>query len=94
MSFFFSQVDNRPTTPDILRWTKPISDTLKCNVDAYVHLNACSSSFAVVVHDEFGIVLYGFSDFYPNIVSPLAAEAVALRETLRWLLSLNLLSVY
>lgn len=62
-------------------------------MDAYVHLNACSSSFAVVVHDEFGIVLYGFPGFYPSIVSPLVAEAVALRETLRWLFSLNWLSI-
>ncbi|KAG8655526.1 hypothetical protein MANES_04G048650v8 [Manihot esculenta] len=72
------------------KWCKPSVGFLKCNVDASINQGFCSTSFGAFLRDADGQVVYGYSGYSPEVLSPLAAEVIALRETLLWILSMQL----
>ncbi|XP_057451971.1 uncharacterized protein LOC130743760 [Lotus japonicus] len=75
------------------RWDVPPPWTLKLNVDATYFKETCKGSIAVVVFDEKGTNVLSHSKTI-WAASPLAAEALAVREALLLAMNLELPKIY
>ena len=69
------------------KWSRPPTGFIKCNVDASISEHSCRMGVGSVVRDSTGAFQMAFHSYQQGLFDPFIAEAVALRETLYWLIS-------
>lgn len=78
----------------VLVWRRPGPGWLVCNVDAAVFERSGRSSFGCVLRNDQGQFVAGYGGFWPGIVEPKVAEALAFKEALSWLKRRGISCVY
>ncbi|XP_074351705.1 uncharacterized protein LOC141690845 [Apium graveolens] len=78
-----------PTIHTPVKWTKPENGVLKLNVDTSVSLGAISFTMGLVIRDHAGVFVAGKMVCIAMITTTFEVEALAILESLHWLLTLN-----
>ncbi|KAL8093748.1 hypothetical protein AgCh_035579 [Apium graveolens] len=73
-----------------IKWKKPDYEIFKLNVDATIKLGDISFSVGIVLRDHSGTLVLGKTICKPMVSSIFEAEALAIFEGLRWLISMSL----
>ena len=73
-----------------VRWTKPASSWVKCNIDAAVFNQIQCIGIGCVVRDENGAMVIARNERIRGMLDPAIAEVMSCREALSWLKSLGL----
>nr|GMD43941.1 ATP-dependent DNA helicase SRS2-like protein At4g25120 [Ipomoea batatas] len=81
------QAERRSNT--IVSWTKPPQGFLKLNVDAAINKQDARMGFGCVLRDELGHFIAARGSPWRGYYSAKEAEAVAIRESLTWIKTLN-----
>lgn len=70
-------------------WAKPQPDTVKVTVDAAIFENRDETGFGVVARDSTGALIQTKTMIKQGLVSPVLAEAMAVKEALSWIDSMR-----
>ncbi|MBA0776654.1 hypothetical protein Gotri_011619 [Gossypium trilobum] len=72
------------------RWIRPDNGRVKCNYDASVSIDDNATTYVVVLRDNTGNFVKGYTSFSHTKMEPHMVEGVVIQEALSWLKSLNL----
>ncbi|XP_073154078.1 uncharacterized protein [Henckelia pumila] len=74
-------------------WCPPPTNFFKCNVDAAVFRDPHRMGFGCIIRDSLGVFFSAVCGTFPGSFSSTTAEALAIREALKWIKDLNLTNV-
>ncbi|XP_074347538.1 uncharacterized protein LOC141686399 [Apium graveolens] len=66
-------------------WVRPVTNTVKVSVDAAVFEDRDAVGFGLIARDSDGMLIAAKSIVHPHLVSPVTAEAMAVKEALSWI---------